>query len=187
MSDLPDHEPARLLFVCTANRVRSPFAEAVARSVIDSAQLNAKVASAGTQAGSAPAVVNMVEVAAKMGIDLSGHVSRPVDTDLTGSADLIVTMTGEHVIDVVGLDPDATQRTMTLGEFAKAARKMGAPRWDVTSLHLWAAEVTDRPISALLDSSLDVADPIGGPKRAYRRAAREITDLVTGALGSSTT
>jgi protein-tyrosine phosphatase len=184
VTDAPGPPPARLLFVCTANRVRSPFAEAVARGIIDSEQLDVAVASAGTEAESVSAVVNMVEVAAKMGFDLSEHVSRRVDTDLTTTADLIVTMTGEHVMDVIAVDPGATNRTITLQEFADATQRHGAPEWNATSLRAWAAQVTDRPISLVLGGALDVADPIGGPKRAYRRTAREITDLLTEAFGS---
>lgn len=187
MTNGPAATPARLLFVCTANRVRSPFAEAVANRLVGSEQLNVQVASAGTQAEVTPAVPYMIEVAAKMGLDLSGHRSQPVEVGLTSTADLIVTMTGEHVIDVVGLDPDATQRTITLREFAKATKQMGVPRWDAASLRVWAAAVTDRPISVLLAGALDVEDPIGGPKRAYRRTAREITDLLCEALGSPMT
>lgn len=187
MTDSLKPTPARLLFVCTANRVRSPFAEAVARQIIEIEHLNAVVASAGTDARSTAAVVNMVEVAAGMGFDLRGHESRSLDTDLTETADLIITMTGEHVVDVVGAHPDAMQRTITLREFAKATQRVGTPPWDAVSLRAWASEVTDRPISVVLDGTLDVADPIGGPKRAYRRTAREIVDLVTAALGAPTT
>lgn len=187
MSADPQPAPVRLLFVCTANRVRSPFAEALARDMVDSGRLPVQVASAGTEATSVPAVVNMVEVAAKFGVDLSGHRSRRVDVDLTTKADLIVTMTGEHVVEVIGLDPDALQRTITLREFAAATREQGAPRWDAESVRNRAAGVTNRPISVLLGGELDVADPIGGPKRSYRRTAREITELLTEAFGVSST
>lgn len=187
MSRGPLRAPVRLLFVCTANRVRSPFAEAMARTIIESRQLPVQVASAGTEATSAPAVVNMIEVAAKFGVDLSGHRSRQLDVALTSSADLIVTMTGEHVVEVIGLDPDALQRTITLREFAAATREQGAPRWDAESVRNRAAGVTNRSISVLLGGELDVADPIGGPKRAYRRTAREITDLLTEAFEVSST
>lgn len=187
MTAEPHATPVRLLFVCTANRVRSPFAEALARNIVDSGRLPVQVASAGTEATSAPAVVNMVEVAAKFGVDLSGHRSRRVDVDLTSTADLIVTMTGEQVIEVVGVDPDATRRTITLVEFAAATTQVGVPQWDGVSVRTWAAGVTDRPIAVVLGGALDVADPIGGPKRAYRRTAREITDLLSEAFGMSST
>jgi len=75
--------PVRILFVCTGNICRSPLAEAVAGralaehfQVADLSGIKLSTASAGTHAlVGAPASRDMQQVAAEIGLDLSGHRS----------------------------------------------------------------------------------------------------------------
>ena len=184
VDEQPEHGSAevRLLFVCTANRVRSPLAEAFTASAAAEHGLAIQVGSAGFLDEGLPAIDRMADVARKMGLDLSEHHSRTVDADVIGSADLIVAMTGQHVIDLVGIDPSASRRILTLREWAAAATDRPPHPWTPASVRTVTAGVTARPLAALLGGQLDVADPIGGPRRAYQRAASEITELLRTAL-----
>jgi len=82
----------RLVFVCTGNICRSPFAEIVARTK------GLKSISCGTDAGySVPA--NNVAVAAAMrkGVDLKGHTSRPAASLKLNKGDLFIVMEPSQV------------------------------------------------------------------------------------------
>ena len=169
---------ASVLFICTANRVRSPFAEAVAGRLVTEHGLPVGVASAGFLGPGHRADSDMAHVARTRGLDLSGHTSRRVDADLVDRSDLIVAMTGAHVVDLVGLAPDATRRILTLRELGAAAESIRPSDWGGDSLREWVDGPTRRPIHELLDGSHDTADPMGRSMRRYRAAADEIETLV---------
>ena len=83
----------RILFVCTGNICRSPFAEAVARS----AGLP-DVESAGLAAfGGARPTSDAIAVAGELGFDLASRRARPLTGDMLERADVIVGMTADHV------------------------------------------------------------------------------------------
>ena len=81
-----------LLFLCVANSSRSQMAEGLARARFGD---RFPIASAG----SSPARVNPFAIAAldEVGIDISGHRSKSVDTIDPGSVDLVVTLCSEAV------------------------------------------------------------------------------------------
>lgn len=110
----------KILFVCSGNTCRSPLAEAIARNVL-AARLGfeVEIASAGTSAiDGAPASRHSMEVAGQHGLDLSGHRSRPLSTDLVRNADLIVTMGVRHREVVGEIDPDSLESTFLLTNFS---------------------------------------------------------------------
>jgi protein-tyrosine-phosphatase/catechol 2,3-dioxygenase-like lactoylglutathione lyase family enzyme len=82
----------RILFLCVANSARSQMAEGLARSMLPA---GIEVVSAG----SAPGRVNLlaVEALSEVGIDISGHRSKPLEDVSPETADLIVTLCAEEV------------------------------------------------------------------------------------------
>jgi protein-tyrosine phosphatase len=82
-----------VLFVCTGNTCRSPFAEAVARR-----EGHGDVASAGLSAytGDQPPEAAIV-VARELGYDLSSHRARRLTDEMLERADVVVGMTAAHV------------------------------------------------------------------------------------------
>jgi protein-tyrosine-phosphatase len=85
--------PASVLVLCNGNLFRSPFAAAVLRRELDRRGLGAvHVESAGFTALGRPSPPHAVAAAARRGIDLTGHRSRPVIADVARAADLIVVM-----------------------------------------------------------------------------------------------
>jgi arsenate reductase len=84
-----------ILFLCVANSARSQMAEGLARARYGD---RVRVQSAG----SAPSVVNPHAIAAmqEIGIDVSSHRSKSVDTIDPSSVDVVVTLCAEEVCPV---------------------------------------------------------------------------------------
>jgi arsenate reductase len=81
-----------VLFLCVANSARSQMAEGLARALWGP---TVRVQSAGSQ----PSVVNpyAIEVMREIGIDLSTHRSKSVETIDPASVDLVITLCAEEV------------------------------------------------------------------------------------------
>jgi protein-tyrosine phosphatase len=174
----------RVLFTCTANRVRSPFAEAAARVRLHQLGAPAEVRSAGLMDEGRPAVSEMVEVGRTYGYDLSAHRSASVIAEDLRQADVVVPMTGWHVVQLVEVLADARPKILTLAEWAAAtAAGRGVGTWSPVEVRAWAADVVGaRRVDSLLSGVFDIDDPIGGPRRAYRRAAQQIDEALSSCL-----
>lgn len=94
----------RVLFVCTGNICRSPFAEAYARSF----RLDIEAASAGTFAfPNRPATTEAIAAGRDFGVDLSDHRSQQLTAPMIEQADLVFAAAGEHTEEVRALMPTA--------------------------------------------------------------------------------
>jgi protein-tyrosine phosphatase len=82
----------RVLFVCTGNICRSPFAEIVARAE----GLDAESAGLEAYAGSEP-TGDAIAVARELGYDLSSHRARGLTEAMLEGPDVVVGMTAAHV------------------------------------------------------------------------------------------
>ncbi len=84
-----------ILFLCVANSARSQMAEGLARSMFGP---EVRVQSAGSK----PATVNpsAIEVMREIGIELSDHQSKSVETIDPASVDLVITLCAEEVCPV---------------------------------------------------------------------------------------
>jgi len=88
-----------LLFVCSANQLRSPLAEVLFRSQLERRGVGRswQVGSAGVWAlGGSPAARAALQTAASRGLNLAQHVARPVTADMLRGADLVLVMEREH-------------------------------------------------------------------------------------------
>lgn len=98
----------RLVFVCSGNICRSPFAEHIALAK------NLDAVSCGTTARSgAPGDPDAIETAEGFGVDLSKHASRHVSEVEFSASDLVVVMDLHHLA-AVGSVADAVGAQMTL-------------------------------------------------------------------------
>lgn len=86
----------RILFLCVENSARSQMAEGLARHVLAS---RAEVMSAGSH----PSTVNphAIEAMSEIGIDISGHRSKSVDTIDPSRMDFVVTLCADEVCPVL--------------------------------------------------------------------------------------
>ena len=94
-AELRAMRPRHILFLCVANSARSQMAEGIARSL---APPGVKVSSAG----SSPASVRPQAIRAlkEIGIDISGHRSKGLDSIDAGSVDAVITLCAEEVCPV---------------------------------------------------------------------------------------
>lgn len=155
--------------------------EALFQRRLDERELAVHVGSAGFLPGGAPATETAIEVMAADGLDIAGHCSRQVSPYLVDEADLVVTMTRQHLIELTLMVPDALPRMFQLVDLVRRAEKFGPRRLD-ESLVAWLASVAeDRTRQSILAASLsdDVSDPIGQSAAVYERTRKQLDDLFT--------
>ena len=97
------------------NLCRSPLGAALLRSRLERHDVAAEVTSVGLDApmGRSPDR-KLQRVASDLGVEVSGHQSRPVSDEHLRWAELILTMTGEQTAQLHRLDPTTEGRTATL-------------------------------------------------------------------------
>lgn len=107
-----------IAIVCTGNTCRSPMAETLLRDLLHKRfgrEDVARVISAGVAAsrgnGASP---QSVEVMGRLGLDLTGHASQPLDDPVMSMADLVLTMTRRHCDAILAAWPDRKDRVFTL-------------------------------------------------------------------------
>ena len=160
-----------ILFVCEGNVCRSPVAEAALRSHLAGLVNPPLIGSAGTRAlVGASADAGTVAVAAKAGIDLSGHRARQLDRELAASATVLLTASRRIRSDVVSLHPPAIQYVFTLRQLARILDGFdppaAVPDAEQRLADVRAYAVQHRGLRAVADPSADdVVDP-------YRRASK---------------
>lgn len=176
-----------VLLVCTGNICRSPLAEGflVERSerLFDGA---IRVRSAGTWARRAsPPMTESIQAAAERGVDISAATSSPLVADMVGDADLVLTMTAEQRDEVLGLAPDARDRTFTLKEaVALFAAMPPAPTNEHSALSSRIADAARlRETGSVVVDDEDVSDPLGMSIDTYRAVAWEIESLIDALVG----
>lgn len=143
-----------LLFVCSANRCRSPIAAAMMQRCVDRAGLAKgwQISSAGTWTKHGlPPERKTRQVMRELGFDPEQHRSRSVDHQLLSTADLVILMT-ESQRDGLKIEfPQFAQRMILLSEFG------GHPPYDIP-------------------------DPVGGSLEQVRQIANQIEVLVARGL-----
>jgi len=159
--------------------------EALLRRRLDERGVKAEVSSAGLMDDGTPATEPAVEAMAAVGLDISEHRSRRATPDIVQAADLVVTMTRQHLIELTLLVPDAWPKMFQIRDLLHRAEQVG-PRRPGESMAEWLAVVGEgRTRSGILAANLsdDIADPIGQPALAYKRTAHELDELLTRLAG----
>jgi len=166
--------------VCTANICRSPTAAGLLALRAGPVSNSADVGSCGLLPGGRSVPPQVAAAAAPFGVDLSDHRSTQISVEELSGSDVVVTMTRQHLREVVVLLPDVWPRTFTLDELVRRGEGLG-PRNGRQSIPDWLAEVhVGRHLEDIIGTSRegDIADPYGGPTAGYRRMAVTLADLV---------
>ncbi len=171
---------ADVLFVCTGNLCRSPSAALLLRQQLgDGEGGEVTVRSAGTVPADVGPPSALVEEGHAFGIDLGGHVPHIVDVGMIQTADLVVSLTREHVRETVVAVPTSFPRTFTLREIVRRGLGVGS-RGAAEDLGAWLARLHDgRRHADLMGASPDddVMDPMGGTPDDYRRMLTVVAAL----------
>ncbi|WP_025597702.1 low molecular weight protein-tyrosine-phosphatase [Burkholderia sp. WSM2230] len=102
-----------MLVVCVGNICRSPMAEYLLRRELE----GIAVASAGLDALTGYAADGAaVQVCAENGLDISQHRARQLNAALVSAADLILTMEGAHMQEIMRRHPSARGKVFRLGD-----------------------------------------------------------------------
>lgn len=178
---MTDDGAFRLLFMCTANQCRSPMAQAIATHRLQERGVAAVVGSCGVMKGGAPATAGALKAMGTRHLDLAAHRSRTVEPELLHRADLVLTMERRHLVKLAELDPSVIDRSFTLVELDRLSQVLG-PRPPGQTVGQWiagAAALRDPGRVLTADTGDDIADPMGGSSRAYRRTANDLDDRIT--------
>lgn len=134
-----------ILFVCSANQCRSPMAEVIFKKLVrdKGEEANWRIESAGVWAyQGAPATDHARQVMGERELDLSQHLSQPVDHALLSQFDVIVVMTLDHKRTLIEQFPSITNRINLL-------RELGGGRGDFAD-----------PIGGSLETYRDTANEL---------------------------
>ena len=142
-------KPKRILAVCTGNSCRSVMAKGLLKKLL--AGRDVQVASAGVSAipGFRP-TRETVEVMAKDGIDVSGHLTQRLTADMVDRADLILVMEHWHKEQILRLSSSAKPKVFLLKEFVDQTQ----------------------------GAEIEIPDPIAKPSEFYERCYQMIKECV---------
>jgi len=138
------------------------------------------VRSAGMLGDGMPPDPAAVTVMAGYGIEIAAHRSRQARAGDLARAGLVLAMARENLRYAVVTEPDAWPRAFTLKEFIRRGEQIG-PRAAGETFPAWLARAHEgRERASLLGGSArdDVADPAGGPLRAYADTAALLDGLM---------
>ncbi|MDY6836510.1 MAG: hypothetical protein SWH78_00920 [Thermodesulfobacteriota bacterium] len=142
-----------ILFVCTGNICRSPFAEGLLKNIVAEKGLKGiAVDSAGLLALPGNGVTHLAQQAAEeFGVDLSDHRAKSASESLLAWSDLVLVMERSQEETLLSAIPDAAGKVLLLRHFGRhGSRRRG------------------------------IADPYGLQYEAYRFCFLDIEDAVSG-------
>ncbi len=183
----------RVLYVCTGNICRSPFAEILTRHLLigrlgGQAAAAFDVSSAGVQAVVGSGIhPSTREELAPWGLHQEGadrFVARQLHPPMIADAHLVLGASLRHRSVVVDRQPAALATCFSLREFARLAAEVDSaelPAEPVSRAHALVEQVRGRrgvsPPS--LPEADGIPDPMGGPQAAHHEAAVLIRDAVS--------
>ena len=174
---MPAANGFEVVFVCTGNRARSPFAAELLRH-----QAATGAVSTGSRGvldlGAARALPGAVWAARSFGIDLTSHRARPVVEGELESVDLVIGFEPIHVATAVVTGRSARTRTFLITELVDLLAQVRAQE----SSPLPAARAIELADAARVTppTAKSIADPVGTSKENFRTTFGRISDLVAG-------
>ena len=138
----------KLLFVCTGNTCRSPMAEMLARTILESW---AEVSSAGLMAlEGQKASPQAIAAMKKRGLDITAHKARRVSAELLERADYIVPMTQYHEQFLKSEFPQIADKVKRLSDWAGLDEDIADPYGDPVETYIECMERLNEMLQQLL-------------------------------------
>lgn len=154
----PSEQSFDVVFVCTGNRARSPFAAALLAKLTYG--LPVAVESFGVlDLGQSAALPGAIWAAETFGVDLTRHTARPMSPGSLEGADLVIGFEQFHVATAVVEAGAARERAFLMTELADILGAMGSESLGATSEAL-----IDRAHSLRIEGAWqrrEIADPLG--------------------------
>lgn len=122
-----------ILFICTANRFRSPLSAASFSQIVSQNEIDEdlEISSAGTWTQNAqPATLDAIKLAEAQGLDLTAHRSREITAEILKGSDLIIVMVNGHKEAITHEFPECKERVFLLTE------AVGEPPSDIPDPYL---------------------------------------------------
>lgn len=113
---LKEPQELNVLFVCGGNTCRSPMASAFFQNNCGVERINVKSAGLSATQGS-PATIHARNVLHEFKLTLTNHTSTEVSAELLSWADLLLTMTREHLLKIRREYPQFSDRSFLLSGF----------------------------------------------------------------------
>jgi protein-tyrosine phosphatase len=168
-----------VLFACTGNRCRSPYAHAYFARLVE--DLPVEVISAGTLDAPGERVPSeLVDIARSAGMNLADHRSQYLAPERFAEVDLFIGFERAHVAAAVVDAGIPSDKAFTLPELVRLLRSVDAPLPDdpiERARAAVAAAADKREEGPDFVPGEEVADPFRRSVELYERAAREITEL----------
>lgn len=177
----------RIVVVCTANMIRSPFiAELVSSRLHASSRGDLRVVSAGTAARpGAEAAPETVELGRTYGLDLTSHRTRRLDDGVLSTGDTVLCAERAHRRRVLDVRPDLISSVFTVREFARLVSgddvRAAASDWSGLVRAAARARLAGR---AVADEDDDVVDPVGQSQVVWTEFERQATSAVSAILAA---
>ena len=121
----------------------------------------------------------MIAAAADLGLDLAGYRARTIEEAKLADADLVIGMALEHVAAASvngGAQPERSFSLTELVDLLKKAQPPSAREPEEYARAVVAGAQAMRRASSFTPS-VDIVDPLGGPRRLYRDVAEQIQAL----------
>lgn len=158
----------KVLMVCTGNTCRSPMAAALFKQMATERGIMVEVDSAGLMAATGdPVTEHARQALEEFELDLTKHLSSPVDFQNLDSYDLILTMTGGHKWQILQIRDDLVDRVFVLREMAHNIRQESGNQKE--------NKTKDNNVAF----AFDLSDPYGQSLQAYRQTAAELVKTIT--------
>ncbi|WP_285138111.1 hypothetical protein [Microbacterium sp. lyk4-40-TSB-66] len=177
----------RIVVVCTANMIRSPFIAGLLSSRLSVMTDDApQVESAGTAARPGDeAASEVVGLGRTFGLELSAHRTRRLADGVLATGDTVLCAERAHRRVVLDLRPDLLSSVFTVREFARLvddeAVQAAASDWAGLVRAASRARLAGR---TAVDDVDDVIDPVGRPAEVWTEFERQATRAVSTILGA---